>query len=177
MGGKAEFEVILDSLFTQTSELLGEDTEDVTGLIGQYSQGNEPDHNFAYLYDFIDKPEKTQFYTNKIINTLYQDSPAGLCGNEDCGQMSAWYVFSAMGIYPVNPVDGRYYFGSPQFEKVEMHLPNGKTFIINAKNVSKEKIYIRSAKLNGEPLNRLYITYDDIENGGTLDFVMGAKVP
>ncbi|MDP4284730.1 MAG: glycoside hydrolase family 92 protein [Bacteroidota bacterium] len=97
MGGKAQFELMLDSLFTQTSELLGEDTEDVTGMIGQYSQGNEPDHNFAYLYDFIDKPEKTQFYTNKIINTLYLDSPAGLSGNEDCGQMSAWYVFSAMG--------------------------------------------------------------------------------
>ncbi len=177
MGGKTQFELMLDSLFTQTSELLGEDAEDVTGLVGQYSQGNEPDHNFAYLYDFVDKPEKTQFYTNKIINTLYLDSPAGLSGNEDCGQMSAWYVFSAMGIYPVNPVDGCYYFGSPQFEKVEMHLPNGKTFTINAKNVSKENIYIRSAKLNGVPLNRLYVTYDEIENGSTLDFEMDFKVP
>ena len=175
MGGKAGFEMMLDSLFTQTSELLGEDTEDVTGLIGQYSQGNEPDHNFAYLYDLIDKPEKAQFYTNKIINALYKNSPEGLCGNEDCGQMSAWYVFSALGLYPVNPVDGRYYFGSPQFEKVEMQLPDGKTFTIVAKNVSKENIYIRSAKLNGAPLDRSYVTYDELQKGGELDFEMGDK--
>jgi predicted alpha-1,2-mannosidase len=176
MGGKAGFEMMLDSLFTQTSELLGEDTEDVTGLIGQYSQGNEPDHNSAYLYNLIGKPEKTQFYTNKIINTLYQNLPEGLCGNEDCGQMSAWYVFSAIGIYPVNPVDGRYYFGSPQFEKVEMELPNGKTFTILAKNVSNENIYIHSAILNGQPLDRLYITYDEIQKGGKLEFEMVNKM-
>ncbi len=172
MGGKADFDRMLDSLFTQTSELLGNDTEDVTGLIGQYSQGNEPDHNFAYLYDLVDKPGKTQFYTNKIINTLYRNSPAGLCGNEDCGQMSAWYVFSSMGIYPVNPVDGRYYFGSPQFEKTEIQLPNGKIFTIVARNVSKENIYIMSAKLNQQILNRLYITYDELQKGGELIFEM-----
>jgi predicted alpha-1,2-mannosidase len=172
MGGPKGFEQMLDSLFTQTSELLGEDTEDVTGLIGQYSQGNEPDHNSAYLYDLVGKINKSQFYTNKIINTLYKNSPNGLCGNEDCGQMSAWYVFSAMGMYPVNPVDGRYYFGSPQFEKTEMHLPNGKTFAIRAKGVSADNIYSKAISLNGKPLDRLYVTWDEIQAGGTLEFEM-----
>ncbi len=172
MGGKHEFGIMLDSLFTQTSELLGEDVADVTGLIGQYSQGNEPDHNFAYLFDLVDQPQKAQFFTNKIINTLYKNSPEGLCGNEDCGQMSAWYVFSAIGMYPVNPVDGRYYFGSPQFENVNLILPNGKTFTVRAKNVSKENFCFRSVKLNGQHLDRLYVTYDEIEKGGKLEFEM-----
>ncbi len=175
MGGKRSFEMMLDSLFTQTSELLGEDVADVTGLIGQYSHGNEPDHNSPYLFNFVGQPGKTQFYTNKIINELYRNTPEGLCGNEDCGQMSAWYVFSAMGIYPVNPVDGRYYFGSPQFDKVIINLPNGKTFTIEAKNVSKENIYIRSIKLNGQPIDRLFITYDEIQKGGDLEFDMNRK--
>ena len=174
MGGKRSFEMMLDSLFTQTSELLGDDVADVTGLIGQYSQGNEPDHNSAYLFDLVEKPGKAQFYTNKIINTLYTNSPAGLCGNEDCGQMSAWYVFSTIGIYPVNPVDGRYYFGSPQFEKVILNLPNGKTFTVEAKNVSPDNIYIRSIKLNGLPIERLFITYDEIQRGGDLEFEMSS---
>jgi len=172
MGGKHDFAMMLDSLFTQTSVLLGEDVADVTGLVGQYSQGNEPDHNFAYLFDLVDQPRKSQFFTNKIINTLYKNSPEGLCGNEDCGQMSAWYVFSAIGVYPVNPVDGRYYFGSPQFENVSLNLPNGKTFIVEAHNVSKENIYFNSVKLNGQPLDRLFVTYDEIEKGGMLEFEM-----
>ena len=172
MGGKHDFGMMLDSLFTQTSELLGEDVADVTGLVGQYSQGNEPDHNFAYLFDLVDQPRKSQFFTNKIINTLYKNSPAGLCGNEDCGQMSAWYVFSAIGMYPVNPVDGRYYFGSPQFENVSLNLANGKTFTVKTKNVSKENFCFRSVKLNGQPLDRLFVTYDEIERGGMLEFEM-----
>ena len=172
MGGKHDFAMMLDSLFTQTSVLLGEDVADVTGLVGQYSQGNEPDHNFAYLFDLVDQPRKSQFFTNKIINALYKNSPEGLCGNEDCGQMSAWYVFSAIGVYPVNPVDGRYYFGSPQFENVSLNLPNGKTFIVEAHNVSKENIYFNSVKLNGQPLDRLFVTYDEIEKGGMLEFEM-----
>ena len=172
MGGKHDFGMMLDSLFTQTSELLGEDVADVTGLVGQYSQGNEPDHNSAYLFDLVDQPRKAQFFTNKIINTLYKNSPEGLCGNEDCGQMSAWYVFSAIGMYPVNPVDGKYYFGSPQFENVSLNLPNGNTFTVEAHNVSKEKIYFNSVKLNGQKLERLYVTYDEIEKGGKLEFEM-----
>lgn len=176
MGGKASFEMMLDSLFTQTSELLGEDTEDVTGMIGQYAHGNEPSHHVAYLYDYIGKPKKTEYYTNKIINTLYKNSPDGLCGNEDCGQMSAWYVFSSIGMYPVNPVEGRYWFGSPQFKQVDLQLPNGKTFTIKANNVSPENIYIASAKLNGNPLNRWYITWDEIQKGGLLEFEMTNEI-
>ncbi len=176
MGGDSGLEMMLDSLFTQTSELLGEDTEDVTGLIGQYAHGNEPSHHVAYLYDFIERPGKAQFYTNQIMNTLYKNSPEGLCGNEDCGQMSAWYVFSSMGIYPVNPVDGKYWFGSPQFEKVEMNLPGGNLFQIVAKNVSDENIYIASAKLNGKLIERHYITWDEIQQGGTLEFEMTNQI-
>ncbi|MCF6333387.1 MAG: GH92 family glycosyl hydrolase [Draconibacterium sp.] len=176
MGGNNDFEMMLDSLFNQTEELLGNDTEDVTGQIGQYAHGNEPSHHVAYLYDFVGKPEKTQFYTNKIINTLYQNSREGLCGNEDCGQMSAWYVFSSIGFYPVNPVEGRYYIGSPQFEKAELKLPNGKIFTVKANNVSAENIYIQSSKLNGKPFNRLFISYEEIQQGGVLEFEMTDKV-
>lgn len=176
MGGAAGFEMMLDSLFTQTTELLGKDTEDVTGQIGQYAHGNEPSHHVAYLYDFIGKGHKTQFYCNKVIDSLYFNAPNGLCGNEDCGQMSAWYVFSAIGFYPVNPIDGRYYFGSPQFEQVDMKLPNGKILTVKAKDVSEKNIYIRSARLNGEPLDRPYITYEEIEAGGVLEFDMTGEI-
>ena len=136
MGGKKGFEIMMDSLFNQTSEILGEDTEDIVGRIGQYAHGNEPSHHVAYLYDFIGKDEKTQFRVNQIIDSLYTAAPDGLCGNDDCGQMSARYIFSAIGFYPVNPLDGKYYFGSPQFDKVELELPNGKTFTVKAENVS-----------------------------------------
>ena len=175
MGGESGFEMKLDSLFTQSSELLGEDTEDVTGLIGQYAHGNEPSHHVAYLYNYIGKPGKAQFYTNKIIKELYANSPEGLCGNEDCGQMSAWYVFSALGMYPVNPVEGRYWLGSPQFETAEINLPNGKTFTLKANHVSAENIYIGSAKLNGQAFNRNYITWEEIQQGGTIEFEMTNK--
>ncbi len=175
MGGRKDFEMMLDSLFEQTTDLLGKDTEDVTGQIGQYAHGNEPSHHVAYLYDFIGKPWKTQYYTNKIIDSLYFNAPNGLCGNEDCGQMSAWYVFSSIGFYPVNPVDNKYYIGSPQFEKVDMYLPNGNVFTVRAENVSEENIYIKSMKLNGKLINRAYITYDDIEKGGVLKFEMSPK--
>ncbi len=175
MGGKTGFEMMLDSLFSQTSALLGKDTEDVTGMIGQYSQGNEPSHHVAYLYDFIGKSYKTQYYVNKIIDSLYFNSSRGLCGNEDCGQMSAWYVFSTIGFYPVNPVDGKYWFGSPQFRKTNLHLPNGKNFTIRANHVSNNNIYFSSMKLNGKPLHRFYITYDEISRGGNLTFDMTPK--
>ncbi len=172
MGGKKNFEMMLDSLFTQTTELLGKDTEDVTGQIGQYSQGNEPSHHAAYLYDFIGREKRTAHWVNQIIDSLYTNAPDGLCGNEDCGQMSAWYVFSAVGFYPVNPVDGRYYFGSPQFERTDIHLDNGKTFTILAKHASAENIYIQSARLNGRVLEHPYITFDDIQVGGVIEFEM-----
>ena len=177
MGGDKGFEEMLDSLFTQTSALLGKDTEDVTGMVGQYSQGNEPSHHVAYLYDFIGRDYKTQYYTNKIIDSLYYNAPGGLCGNEDCGQMSAWYVFSALGFYPVNPIDGKYWFGSPQFEKAILHLPNNTTFTIRAKDVSDKDIYIKAKELNGQPLHRSFFTYDELEEGGTLAFEMTPHIP
>ena len=175
MGGKKDFEMMMDSLFTQSSEVLGRWTEDIVGRIGQYAHGNEPSHHVGYLYDFIGKDKKTQFWVDKIMNSLYTDSPDGLCGNDDCGQMSAWYVFSAIGFYPVNPLDGRYYFGSPQFEKVEINLPNGNKLVVKAKNASDKNIFIRSKKLNGEILDRSYITYEELIEGGLLEFEMTSK--
>lgn len=174
MGGNVGFELMMDSLFDQTSEILGEDTEDIVGRIGQYAHGNEPSHHVAYLYDYIGKDEKTQFRVDQIIDSLYTDAPDGLCGNDDCGQMSAWYVFSSIGFYPVNPLDGRYYIGSPQFEKVELSLPNGNQFTVKANNVSDQNMYIKSKKLNGELLDRPYITYEELINGGVLEFEMGS---
>ena len=173
MGGKKDFEMMMDSLFNQTSEVLGLWTEDIVGRIGQYAHGNEPSHHVAYLYDFIGKDRKAQFRVNEIVDSLYTNGPAGLCGNDDCGQMSAWYVFSSLGFYPVNPLDGRYYFGAPQFEEAEVMLPSGKTFMVIAKNISKQNRYVRSVKFNGETLDVPYITYDDIVNGGVLEFEMG----
>jgi len=172
MGGEDDFEMMMDSLFTQTSEVLGRWTEDIVGRIGQYAHGNEPSHHVGYLYDFIGKDKKTQFWVDKIMDSLYSNTADGLCGNDDCGQMSAWYVFSAIGFYPVNPLDGRYYFGSPQFEKVEMNLPNGNIFTVKANNVSDKNIFIKAKKLNGEILDRSYITYKELIIGGVLEFEM-----
>ena len=172
MGGKKGFEMMMDSLFNQTSEILGEDTEDIVGRIGQYAHGNEPSHHVAYLYDFIGKDKKTQYRVNQIIDSLYTDAPNGLCGNDDCGQMSAWYVFSSIGFYPVNPLDGRYYFGSPQFEQVDLNLPDGNKFTVKANNVSDKNIYIESVKLNGKSISKPYITYEELIKGGLLEFEM-----
>jgi len=172
MGGKDDFEMMMDSLFTQTSEVLGRWTEDIVGRIGQYAHGNEPSHHVSYLYDFIGKDKKTQFWVDKIMDSLYTNKPDGLCGNDDCGQMSAWYVFSAIGFYPVNPLDGRYYFGSPQFDQVELNLPNGNKFTVKAMNVSDKNIFIKSKKLNGKIIDRPYITYEELINGGVLEFEM-----
>ena len=173
MGGKRSFEMMLDSLFTQTSELLGEDVADVTGLIGQYSHGNEPDHNSPYLFNFVGQPGKTQFYTNKIINELYRNTPEGLCGNEDCGQMSAWYVFSSMGLYPVNPSELKYQFGSPLVQEAKVEVTPGKFFTIKAPLASIANKYIQKVTLNGKELNRTYITHQEIIDGGLLEFKMG----
>ena len=142
-------------------------------MIGQYAHGNEPSHHVAYLYNYIGQPWKAQMRLGEIMHNLYRNAPHGLCGNEDCGQMSAWYVLSAMGFYPVNPVGGVYDLGTPMFPKVEMRLPGGKTFTILAEGVSPENVYVQSVKLDGKPLDRLTITHDMIVSGGTLQFVMG----
>jgi len=172
MGGKNGFEIMMDSLFEQPSVILGRWTEDIVGRIGQYAHGNEPDHHVPYLYDLIGKERKAQFRINQIVDSLYTAAPDGLCGNDDCGQMSAWYVFSSLGFYPVNPPDGKYYLGAPQFEKAMISLPSGKTFTVTAKNISGKNRYVKSVKLNGKPLEHPYITYENIVNGGILEFDM-----
>ena len=166
----------LDSLFSVSSNLAGKDASgDITGLIGQYAQGNEPSHHIAYMYNYARKPWKTQRIINQILTTLYDNTVNGICGDEDTGQMSAWYIFSSMGFYPMNPASQRYDIGSPQFEEVSINLENGKSFTVTAKNLSKENIYIQSAKMNGKPLNHTFITYKDIANGGKLEFFMSDK--
>lgn len=169
MGGKRAFIDKLDQLFTHP----GQEHADVSGLIGQYAHGNEPCHNYAYLYTYAGAHWKTQQRVAEIVGTLYSDQTEGLCGNEDCGQMSAWYVFSAMGFYPVCPGQPTYVFGSPQFPDVTLQLENGNQFHLIAKDVSTENIYIQSATLNSKPYNKAYLRHEDILAGGQLVFQMG----
>jgi predicted alpha-1,2-mannosidase len=176
MGGPAKFVTKLDSLFIISSTIKGKNVPpDISGLIGQYAQGDEPSHHIAYLYDYAGEPWKTQEIVRKICETLYTDNPKGLCGNDDCGQMSAWYVFSSIGFYPVNPAEGIYIIGSPMFDKVTINVGNSKKFTVIANNVSKKNKYIQSAELNGHNLNRTYIYHKEIMNGGELIFNMGDK--
>ncbi len=174
-GSKEILEKKLDELFSTESKLSGREQVDVTGLIGQYAHGNEPSHHIAYLYDYVNKPWKTQELVNKICREQYSPSADGLCGNEDCGQMSAWYVFSSIGFYPVCPGQQQYAIGTPGFDKVLINLENGKKFSIVAKNRTKENFYIQSATLNGKPYNKSFINHDDIMNGGEIVFLMGSS--
>ncbi|HWB64959.1 MAG TPA: glycoside hydrolase family 92 protein, partial [Chitinophagales bacterium] len=174
MGGKQGLATKLDSLFTTTSKLKGiKRKADITGLIGQYAHGNEPSHQIAYEYDYAGQAWKTQAIVRRIMRELYRAEPDGLAGNEDCGQMSAWYVFSAIGFYPVCPGSDQYALGSPAVDKAIIHLENGRTFTITAGNNSDKNVYIQSAKLGGETYTKSYITYQQIMNGGTLDLKMG----
>ena len=170
MGGSKKMELFLDKLFNSSSQMSGRVQSDITGVIGQYAHGNEPSHHAAYLYNYVGRPDKTQALVKKIMTSLYSSKPDGLCGNEDCGQMSAWYVFSAMGFYPVCPGSNQYVIGYPLFDKVEMKLENGKTLTINKKN---DGPYIQSVTIGGKPLTRSYITYEEIANGGVIEFTMG----
>ncbi|HOI32481.1 MAG TPA: GH92 family glycosyl hydrolase, partial [Bacteroidales bacterium] len=173
MGGENAYAEMLDSLFRGKTELTGRQQADITGLVGQYAHGNEPSHHMAYLYNFVGQPHKTQDLVRQIIDELYRDAPDGLSGNEDCGQMSAWYVFSAMGFYPVTPGSGNYIIGVPRFEKAIMHLENGNEFQIKATGLSKENPYIRQVTLNGKNYSKSFITFEDIAAGGVLEFFMG----
>jgi predicted alpha-1,2-mannosidase len=176
MGGNEAFCTKLDSLFflNPSTENTGF-VSDVTGLIGQYAHGNEPSHHVAYLYSFAGKPWKTQELIREVFDRFYLDKPDGLCGNDDCGQMSAWYIFSAMGFYPVNPVGGEYILGAPQVEKVELTLANGNTFVMEAKNLSEANKYVQSVEFNGQPHDKMSIQHEDIMNGGHLVFTMTDK--
>ena len=172
LGGKNKLEAQLDELFTAEAETSGRNQADITGLIGQYAHGNEPSHHMAYLYNFVNKPHKTQEKVHQILTELYTNEPDGVSGNEDCGQMSAWYVFSSMGFYPVTPGDNQYIIGTPLFDKATINLEHGKQFTILANNLSDSNIYIESAFLNGKPLNKTFISHKDIMNGGFLEFHM-----
>ncbi|TSA36247.1 MAG: glycoside hydrolase family 92 protein [Porphyromonadaceae bacterium] len=176
MGGKEKFIIRLDSLFNTSEKVQGADASpDISGMVGQYAQGNEPSHHVAYLYNIAGEPAKTQEIIHRICTTLYTNQPDGLCGNEDCGQMSAWYVFSAMGFYPMNPANGVYQIGTPSFSKVTLNLPGGKTFTVTAENLTDKNFYIKSVILNGKPLDRMYITHQEIVAGGQLQLVMAGK--
>ncbi|NVO02148.1 MAG: glycoside hydrolase family 92 protein [Bacteroidetes bacterium] len=173
LGGKENLSKKLDQLFSAESKTTGRDQADITGLIGQYAQGNEPSHHMAYLYNYVGEPWKTQKIIKQILDEMYSNKPDGLCGNEDCGQMSAWYVMSAMGIYSVTPGSDIYAIGTPLFNKVTIHLENGKTFIIKANGISDKNFYIQSMKLNGIASGKSYIKHSQIENGGEIVFEMG----
>ncbi len=174
IGGDKAFEAWLDGLFTTESDI-DDKVVDATGLIGQYAHGNEPSHHMAYLYNYAGAAPKTQAIVRQILATKYDDTPSGLEGNEDCGQMSAWYIMSAMGFYPVTPGMPVYTIGSPVFDKVTVHLENGKDFIVEAKSNSAKNIYIQSATLNGKPYTKSWFSHDEIVNGGRLVFEMGDK--
>jgi predicted alpha-1,2-mannosidase len=173
LGGKEKYSEKLDKLFTESTELEGRKQADITGLIGQYAHGNEPSHHIAYLYVFGGKPWKTQNIVKQIGTELYKNSPDGLSGNEDCGQMSAWYVLSGMGFYPVTPGLSYFVIGTPFFDKTIINLENGKKFTIIAKNLSDKNYYIQSTLLNGGNYGKSYIDYKDILKGGEIVFYMG----
>ncbi len=175
LGGREEMISRLDQLFSESTETTGRHQSDITGLVGQYAHGNEPSHHMAYLYNYLGQPWKTQQRVRQIMDELYSEKPDGLCGNEDCGQMSAWYVLSAMGFYPVTPGDPIYTIGSPLFEEVSINLENGKTFTIKAQNNSSKNIYIQSATLKGNDYSKSFISHKDMMQGGELVFEMGSE--
>lgn len=173
MGGKKKFEDKLDSLFFLDVVSFGGGFHgDVTGMIGQYAHGNEPSHHVAYLYDYTDSPYKTHELIRRIFDRFYLPDKNGLSGNDDCGQMSAWYLFSALGFYPINPLSAEYTMGAPQVKEMTLHLPNGKIFKMRAHAISSTHKYVRSVKLNGKKSSSLSITYHDIMKGGLLKFEM-----
>jgi predicted alpha-1,2-mannosidase len=175
LGGDEKYTEKLDELFSMSSELGDEASMDITGMIGQYAHGNEPSHHTTYMYAYSGQPYKIADKVRYINNELYTDKPDGLSGNEDCGQMSAWHIFSSLGFYPVNPSNGAYVFGSPLFEEASIVLPKNKKFTIIAKENSDQNIYIQSVELNGKDYKYSYITHKDIVKGGELIFNMGPK--
>jgi putative alpha-1,2-mannosidase len=175
MGGKDNFEAKLDKLFTTNAKLSGRRQDDVTGLIGQYAHGNEPSHHMAYLYNFTNNPDKTQFSVNKIINEEYTNQPDGLAGNEDCGQMSAWYVMTSLGLYNIAPGQQQFQIGLPQFDKAVIKLENGKTLTISnsGASVSLTNVYLQGMNWDKKPYNKLFLNYADFSNGGELEVFTG----
>ncbi|UEG55213.1 GH92 family glycosyl hydrolase [Mucilaginibacter daejeonensis] len=175
LGGREKFEAKLDELFTTTDKLSGREQADITGLIGQYAHGNEPSHHMAYLYNFTANPEKTQMRLNEIFRTQYSAKPDGLAGNEDCGQMSAWYVMSALGLYNIAPGQQQFMIGLPQFDKATVTLENGKKFVVtnSGASVGLNNTYLQGMNLAKKPYNKLFIDYKDIADGGEFDVFTG----
>ena len=174
-GGEKPFVSKLDSLFIVSGDMGADASPDITGLIGQYAHGNEPSHHIIYLYNYVGMPWKAAPKLRYVLGHLYHDNVDGLSGNEDVGQMSAWYIMSALGFYQVEPAGGKYIFGSPLFDEAVLNVGNGKTFRIVTRNNSPENIYIQSVKLNGKPYTRSYIYHHQMTAGGTLEFTMGNK--
>lgn len=170
-GGVKKFTERLDRFFTLT-EQSGEKNDNASGFIGQYVHGNEPSHHVAYLYDYAGKPRRTQELVQQIMREMYNTSSSGYAGNDDCGEMSTWYVFSAMGFYPVNPAGGEYAIGSPALDRATINLAGGKKFTVEVHRKNADDIYVRSMKLNGKPYKKFTLSHSDIENGGTLVFEM-----
>ncbi|HEX4342488.1 MAG TPA: GH92 family glycosyl hydrolase, partial [Verrucomicrobiae bacterium] len=180
LGGDDKFVSRLDETFDTQEQIPNLATiPDVTGVIGMYAHGNEPVHHVAYLYNYAGQPWKTQARVRQVASVLYTNTPGGICGNDDCGQMSAWYVFTALGFYPVDPVSGIYLLGSPLMDKITLNLnpafAKGKTFTVIAKNNSSQNAYIQSATLNGKPMTRSWISNEEITAGGRLVLIMGPQ--
>jgi predicted alpha-1,2-mannosidase len=176
MGGKGYLVSRLDTLFTLPSKVSGSNASgDISGLIGQYAHGNEPSHHTAYMYSYLGQPWKTQKYIHQILNEKYNNTPDGICGNEDTGQMSAWYVLSSIGFYPVRHGDGTYIIGSPSYKKVSINLPEGKQLILTTNNLSSANIYIQSVTIDGKPYNKAYFQHNDLMQGGKIVFEMGSE--
>jgi len=176
MGGREAFVEKLDELFSTDSTIDGEhSSNDISGLIGQYAHGNEPSHHITHLYNYVGQPWKTQALVNEILTTLYFNDPNGLSGNEDCGQMSAWYILNAMGFYSFCPGDPTYSLGRPIFDEVAVKTASGKTFTVRAKNNGPKNIYIQSAALNGKPLKTPFFSHAQLLEGGVLELTMGPE--
>lgn len=174
MGGDARYEAKLDALFNAPSTLPDNAPPDISGLVGQYAHGNEPDQHAAYLYAYVGAPWKTQAMVRRLCTEMYKNDPDGIIGNDDCGQMSAWFIFSALGFYPVDPVEAAYVFGSPLFERAELRLGEGRTLIIDAPGNRPDTPYVAAVAWNGRPWTRSWISHAELARGGTLHFTMAA---
>ena len=174
-GSDKAFMSKLDSLFFVEGWAGDNASPDMSGMTGQYAHGNEPSHHVIYMYNYAGRPDKAAPLLRKMLNEMYLDQPDGLSGNEDVGQMSAWYILSSVGLYQVDPVGGRFVIGSPLFDKATVNVGGGKTFTVVAKNNSDKNIYVQSARLNGKTLKNSYVDFNDIRHGGTLELVMGPK--
>lgn len=174
-GGEKQFVNKLDSLFIVEGDMGEEASPDISGLIGQYAHGNEPSHHILYMYNYVGQPWKGQQLIRRVFDEQYRNAKDGLSGNEDVGQMSAWYVISSMGLYQVEPAGGKLIFGSPLWDEAKINLPEGKSFTIKAHNNSKNNVYVQSVTLNGKPYTKSYIMYADLMKGGTLEFTMGSE--